>query len=92
MHLEVVARDLDRAPQLLVLNLAMAHDWRWVMQIDKIVFIEVFHGQVAIASASEVDPSKGRSYLGRRRCQVDSLLRLGVQKRVTQQELFTFKI
>lgn len=80
LHLVLVYRLFNCWLQLFRFNLSMTHDRGRVVNIDEIVFVQVFNSQISIASTGKVYPLEGRSDVRRWRIQIDSLLRFCIHE------------
>ena len=89
LHLVLVYRLFYCWLQLFRFDLSMTHYRRWVVNIDKIVFVQVFNSQISIASACKVYPLEGGPDMRGWSIQIDSLLRFCVHECVAKQKLFT---
>lgn len=92
VYLVLVSWDFNRGSKLLRLHLVMILDWWWVVQVDQIILICIFNGQVAITSARQVHPLQSSSDCSWWCVQIYPLFRLRVEESVAKQQLLTFEV
>ena len=78
LELECVLGHFDRRSESRRLDLSVTHHWIWIVHVDKIVLICIFHCEHPVASTGDINPLYLLSYVRRWRIQINTLLWLSV--------------